>query len=155
MADTVKLDGLKELDAKLAKMPAKLGFKALRSAMMLTSKPMFLAAKAKAESTGIRGRDAGATAAAMGRWTRKITPTSTVLMLGPKNKNAKALALYNAMHGGDVQRLNHFHLLEFGSINGGAQPFLRPAFESTKLQFAYSFGKNLAATIEKVARSAA
>jgi len=154
MAETIKLEGLKELDRKLATMPTKLGFKALRSGMMAASRVMFLAAKANAQATGIAGRDAGSTAAAMGRWVRKVNPRVTTLFMGPKNKNKKALALWNEMHGAEAKRLNHFHLLEFGSIHGGAQPFLRPAFEATKHQVARDFGKHLGAAIEKVAKSA-
>lgn len=153
MAEIIQLEGLRELDKKLAKMPTKLGFKALRSGMMASSRPMFVAAKANAMATGIRGRDAGATGAAMSRWTRKMTATKTVLFIGPKNKHKKALALYNEFHGTDVDRLRHFHLLEFGSIHGQAQPFMRPAFEATKMKVAREFGKMLKTAIEKVAKA--
>ena len=150
MAEIVKLEGLRELDKQLAAMETKLGFKALRSGMMQASKPMFQAAKANAEATGIKGYDAGATAAAMGRFTRKTTPTKTTLFIGPKNKSKKALALWNTKHGANVDRLNHFHLLEFGSVHGPAQPFLRPAFEATKLTVAKLFGVEVKNAIRKV-----
>lgn len=152
--DTIRIEGLRELDRKLSKLPKDVGFKTLRSAMMRATTPMFKMAKVNALSTGIRGYDAGATAAAMGRWTRKTSESVTTLYLGPKNKNRKALALYNAFHGTDVKRLRHFHLLEFGSIKGPAQPFLRPAFEATKIQVATSFGRILGDLIEKAAQRA-
>lgn len=152
MAEFAKLSGLRELDKALAEMGSKIGLKALRAGLMAASKPMFLAAKANASATGIKGQDAGATAAAMGRWVRKVKPTVTVLQIGPKNKNKKALALYNAKHGTKVNRLRHFHLLEFGSVHGGAQPFLRPAFDSTKGIVVNRFGRELKAAIEKVRR---
>ena len=140
MAETIELIGLKELDEKLAAMPQKLGFKALR--------------KANALATGIKGRDAGATAAAMSRFVKKETANRTTLYVGPKSKHRKALAIYNAFHGTDAKRLRHFHLVEFGSVHGPAQPFLRPAFEATKLVVARSFGAKLKESIEKVAASA-
>ena len=153
MADKfVKVEGLKELDKKLARLPKKTGFNALRSAMMAASRPMFQTARANALATGVKGFDAGATAAAMGRWTRKITPTTTVMFLGPKNQNKKALALWNAAHGGKAKRLRHFHLVEFGSIKGPAQPFLRPAFQATGMLFVRAFGRELGKSIEKAAR---
>jgi len=152
MAEQIKLTGLKELDAKLARMGAKAGFKTLRSAMMEASKPMFVAARSNAQSTGSKGFDAGATAAAMGRWTKKIRENRTVLLLGPKNKSKKAVSLWNAKHGTAVKRLNHFHLLEFGSIHGGAQPFLRPAFDAHKVSLARNFGRILAMQIEKAGK---
>lgn len=152
MAETIKLEGLKELDAKLARLETKTGFKVLRAALMEASKPMFLVAKQNASATGVRGFDAGATAAAMARYVKKITPQRTVLFLGPKNKSKKALNLWNAKHGQNIKRLNHFHLVEFGSAKGPAQPFLRPAFDATKVSVARSFGRILAKQIEKVAR---
>ena len=150
MGDFIKVDGLKQLDKALAAMGKVQGFKALRSGLMEASKPMFLAIRANALATGVKGYDAGATAAAMGRWTRKITPHITVLFIGPKNKNKKALAIYNALHGTDIKRLNHFHLTEFGSVHGPAQPFMRPAYEATRMAVVHGFGRSLAKSIEKV-----
>lgn len=153
MPEIFKVEGLRELDRKLATLPQKVGFKALRSGLMAASKPMFLAARANALATGIRKMDAGATAAAMGRFTRKVTPTRTVLFIGPKNKDKKALALWNQKHDAEATRLNHFHLVEFGSIHGPAQPFLRPAFDATKQTVIESIARELRASIEKAARS--
>lgn len=155
MAETIKISGLKELDAKLARMDRKLGFKALRSALNEAAKPMFLRAKQNAQATGIKGFDAGATAAAMGRFSKKDGPKRLILFIGPKNKAKKALNLWNQKHGTDIRRLQHFHLVEFGSVKGPAQPFMRPAFEATKVQVAKSFGKILAQKIEMLAGRAA
>lgn len=154
MAETIKLEGLKELDRKLANLDSKTGFKVLRATMMEASKPMFVLAKTNANSTGIRGFDAGATAAAMSRYVKKINERRTVLFLGPKNKSKKALNLWNAKHGQNIKRLNHFHLVEFGSSKGPAQPFLRPAFDATKTSVARSFGKILGRRITAAARRA-
>lgn len=153
MSDFIRVDGLKELDAQLAGLGTVAGFKALRGGMMGASRPMFQAIKANANATGIRGFDAGSTAAAMGRWTRKTTPTRTTLFIGPRNKNKKALALWNAKHNANITRLNHFHLVEFGSINGPAQPFMRPGFETTKLIVVQNFARELRKSIAKQAAS--
>lgn len=155
MAEGFKIEGLKQLDRALAEMSKGLGFKALRSGMMAASRPMFLAAKANASATGVKGFDSGATAAAMGRWVRKIKPTVTLLQIGPKNKLKKAVAIWNAAHGTNISRLNHFHLVEFGSVHGPAQPFMRPAFESTKSIVASIFARELKKAIEKVRAKAA
>jgi HK97 gp10 family phage protein len=155
VAETIKLFGLKELDAKLARMDSKLGAKALRSALNEAAKPMFLKARTNAQATGIKGFDAGATAAAMGRFSKRAGPKRMILFIGPKNKAKRALNLWNAKHGTDVKRLNHFHLVEMGSVHGPAQPYLRPAFEATKVAVAKSFGKILARQIEKQAGRAA
>lgn len=150
--DFIKLEGLKALDKKLAKLGKEVGFKVLRSGLMQASKPMFVAAKANAAATGIKGFDAGATAIAMGRWTRKTSKSKTTLFMGPKNKFKKAVTAWNEFHGRDAKRLNHFHLLEFGSIHGGAQPFLRPAFMAHASAVARSFGRELGKAIDKQAK---
>jgi HK97 gp10 family phage protein len=151
MVEEVRIDGLRELDRKLVKLGSQAGFKALRAAMMKSSTPMFKMARANALATGIKGQDAGATAAAMGRWSKKTKQHEVTLWLGPKNKNKKALALWNAKHGKEVKRLTHFHLVEFGSINGPAQPFLRPAFAANARGYIAGFGAELRRAIEKVA----
>ncbi len=151
MAENIKLFGLKELDRKLARMDKRIAFKALRGALMESSKPMFLAAKQNAQATGVKGFDAGAIAASMGRYVKKLAPKRTVLFLGPKNKAKRAINLWNAKHGKNVTRLTHFHLVEFGSKKGPAQPYLRPAFEKNKLAVARNFGRILAKQIEKAA----
>ncbi len=150
----MRLEGLRELDRKLAALPKKVGFKTLRSAMMQAAKPMFLAAKANASAVGIRNFDSGATAAAMSRYTTRLSPTRTALWIGPKNKHKAALALWNAKNDGDAKRLRHFHLVEFGSIRGPAQPFMRPAFEMTRHAVARSFGTELARAIDKAVKLA-
>ena len=126
------------------------GFKALRSGLMAASRPMFVAAKANAISTGLKGYDSDAMGAAMARGTRKITKNRTTLWIGPRNKNKKALAIYNAYHGTDYKRLNYFHLVEWGSVNGGAQPFMRPAFESTKLVVVSNLAKEIGKAVDKI-----
>lgn len=150
----LQLQGLRELDRKLAALPRKVGFKTLRSAMMQAVRPMFLAAKTNANSTGIRNFDSGATAAAMSRWTKKISGTKAQLFIGPRSKQKRAVALWNAKHGASVSRLRHFHLVEFGSIRGPAQPFMRPAFMATRVAVARSFGKELGRAIDKAAKRA-
>lgn len=155
MTERVKVRGLKELDAALAEMGKVAGFKALRMAMMASSRGMFQQAKQNALAVGIRGRDAGASAAAMSRSVRKINNKRTQLQMGPKSKHKKALALYNAYHGTDIKRLRHFHMVEFGTYKDPAQPFMRPAFISKQLDYVNSLRDNLKASIEKVRRKAA
>ena len=94
-------------------------------------------------------------AAAMGRWTRKITGSRTALYMGPKNKNKKALAIYNAAHGTDVKRLNYFHMVEFGTYKDPAQPWLRPTFYANRSLIVAGFARHLRRLIEKVRNTVA
>ena len=127
-----------------------LGFKALRSGMMAASKPMFLAAKANAAGTGLKGYDSDAMAAAMSRGVKKVTPNRTTLWIGPKNKHKKALAIYNEYHGTEIKRLQYFHLVEWGSAKMNAQPFMRPAFAATSRQVVGNLGREIGKAVDKV-----
>lgn len=153
MTEAVRVQGIKDLDAALASMGTVAGFKALRAGLRIAARPMFRAARSNAASTGIRGFDSGATAAAMGTGAFKLAPNKTAFFIGPKNANKKALAIWNAANSPDkpVKRLRHFHLLEFGSAHGPAQPYLRPAFDSTKLIVVQRFGAALREAIDKQA----
>lgn len=150
----MKVRGLEGLDKALAAMGRDLGFKALRSGLMAASKPMLLAATISASTTGIKGRDSGAIAAAMGRQVKKASNRVTVLKIGPKNKSKKALAIWNAKNPSKTpaKRLTHFHLVEFGSVHGGAQPFMRPAFDATKAIVVLKFAKEVRKAIERIRR---
>lgn len=152
MAEFIRVDGLDGLDSALAELGSKLGFRALRSGLMNASKPMFLAAKVNASSTGIKGFDSGSTAAAMGRFTKKLDRRTTALFIGPKNRSKKGIAIWNREHGTNIDRLRHFHLLEFGSVNGPAQPFLRTAFDATKYLVVVRFGREIRRSLDKVRR---
>lgn len=150
--NVVDVKGLRNLDMMLAEMGKVAGFKALRGAMMVSSRPMLVAAKAAARATGLAGHDSDAMSAAMGRWVKKRGPKLTVLSIGPKNKNKKALAIYNDFHHTNYKRLNYFHLVEWGSVNGPAQPFMRPAFAATSRQMVAGFAKELGKSIDKIKR---
>lgn len=149
---TFKVEGLKALDTKLAALGSEVGFKTLRSAMMDSTKPAVAVVKSAARATGLRGHDSEAMSEAVGRWTKKITNNSTVLFMGPKNKAKKALNIYNDFHDTNYSRLNYFHLVEFGSVNNPAQPWLRPSFQALAPSIVRVFGKNLATRIEKAGR---
>lgn len=152
--DMFAIEGLKEVDKMLADMGSALGFKALRTGMMNAAKPTFLLARANAIATGLGNTDSDAMGAAMSRGTRKITPTRTTHWIGPRNKSKKALAIYNAFHSGrpPVKRLNYFHMVEWGSIHGQAQPFMRPAFAATAPTVVRNLAKEIGIAIDKVIR---
>jgi HK97 gp10 family phage protein len=152
MTEFVKIEGLKNVEKLLIDLGPVSGFKALRSGLMKVSKPMFDAARANARGTGLRGHDSDAMAAAMSRGTRKLTANITQLWIGPRNKNAKALAIYNDFHHTKYKRLNYFHLVEWGSVNGPAQPFMRPAFAAHSRSAVDNLGKEIRNAVEKIKR---
>lgn len=156
MADFARVEGLRELDKMLADLGEVAGFKALRSAMMASSRPMFQAARANAAATGLGGTDSDAMAASMSRGTRKEGRTRTTLWIGPRNKSKKGLAIYNAFWEPrgrkPIKRLGYFHMVEFGTSKMTAQPFMRPAFLATANIVVANFAKELGKAIDKQGR---
>lgn len=152
MADFVKVEGLKNVEKMLIELGPVVGFKALRSGLANAAKPMFLAARANAAATGLKGHDSDAMAAAMSRGTRKVGLKKTIHWIGPRNASKKALAIYNDFHGTDYKRLNYFHLVEWGSVYGPAQPFMRPAFAATATLVVANLGNEIRKAIEKIKR---
>ena len=146
----VKVSGLDNVEDMLVELGPALGFKALRSGLMGASRPLLLAAKAAAAATGMRGHDSDAMAAAMSRGTYKVNANTVTHWVGPRNKNKKALAIYNQYHGTNLQRLNYFHLVEWGSIKMAAQPFMRPAFAATSRKVVANLGDEIKKAVDKV-----
>lgn len=151
MVEKVRVEGLRELDRKLKRLGDEVaGKKVMRGALFDAAKPIFLGARANAESV----RDSGALAAAMGRWFRQLSRTMFAMFVGPRSRSKKAVALWTAAHGAPPRgnRLNHAHLTEFGSREGRAQPFMRPAFDANAPRSVGIFAKRLRERIEKIAR---
>lgn len=119
MTATVKLDGFKELEAELAKLERPAARKAsARRALRVAAQPMADVAQANAP----RGE------------TNTLAPSITV---GTK-LSKRQRGLHRKMFRNDRAAVEMFvgagslssaHTQEFGTINHGPQPFLRPAFD--------------------------
>lgn len=155
MADPVRVEGLRELDRKLGKMEEVAAKKVMRGAMMDAANPIWKSARANAEATGIRNQDAGALAAAMGRWFRVEARNRFILFIGPRSRSPKGVALWAAKHGREPEggRLRHAHMTEMGTSKDPAQPYLRPAFDTRKDNAVRTLGRKLGTRIDKTART--
>ena len=112
--------GLAELEDELAKLSKKAGTKVLRSSLMFASTPTLKAAKSKV-AFDPHSDENGHIKDALGRASKVLRNGSVSLRLGERKSGGKIPANYRI----------HGHLLEFGSRNMAAQPFLRPAMEQT------------------------
>lgn len=158
----VTLTGLDELDRNLRKLEVSARGKALRSALMFASTPMFQKAKANAAAI----KDSGALFAAMGRWSRigkralpgrpdgrGVTDRKAVsTFIGPRMKNRKALALWNAAHPQrrPLTAIPHGHLAEFGSEGFAGHRYMTRAFDAHKFSAVGRFRTSLRKQIDKV-----
>jgi len=148
----VKVEGLRELDRKLERLGEVAGKKALRGAMMDAANPIWKSARSNASAPSFK--DSGALAAAMGRWFKQIGRTKFALFIGPRSKSRKGVALWTARHGRPPKNglLRHAHLMEFGTRNQPAEPFLRPAFYSNLSNATRIFATKLRERIIKATR---
>jgi len=127
---TVQVEGLKELEAKLIKLGGVAGGKVLRQALMAAANPMVKSAKAKVPVD-------------RGKLKSNIRKRSK---LGKGKSNTVAEVMM-----GVTKKAWYGHLVEFGTINTPAQPFLRPAFDENKTKVVQLFRAQLEKRIKKVA----
>lgn len=155
MNTEIELRGIRELGRQLDRLDQKLAIKALRSAMQRAMLPMLKAARANAMAV----KDSGALAAAMGRWSRaRKGSTGGVLVnvfLGPKATNKRALALWNAAHPNTkpIKRLQHAHLVEFGSEEfPQPRPVLRNAYMANRIKVVQDLKSQIRRSLLTLAR---
>jgi HK97 gp10 family phage protein len=157
---TIKVTGLKELQARLVEIGSVAGTKAMRSAMFTASKPILDRAKANAPVRSGALRQAisrtFAVRALGGAYLFGDGPGSRFsILVGPKTKNRTAVALYNLVYKAKRPRrgVYHGHFLEFGTRRGTRRTdFLRRAIESSASEAVSKLAEALKKRIEAAAR---
>lgn len=108
----IRVEGLKELDARLAELGAVAGRRALNSALRSSLKPMVNAARAAA-----RGDDSGALSASIEAITARPPSgrdTAALVLVGPRKKSSLALFVHNSFYKRKRKGIFYGHLVEFG-----------------------------------------
>lgn len=157
---TIKVTGLKELQARLIEIGSVAGTKAMRSAMFTASKPILDRAKANAPvRSGALKQAISRTFAVRsmgGAYNFGEVPGSRFsILVGPKSKNRVAVTLYNLVYKPRRQRrgIYHGHFLEFGTARGTRRTdFLRRAIESSANEAVSRLAEALKKRIEAAAR---
>lgn len=137
---TVRVNGLRELDAALAGLPAATGKAVLRRVGIKALAPVISVAKSLVPV------DTGALKASL--------KVSTKLSRTQKRKQARAIATGKSavnLHAG-ASALPHAHLVEFGTVRQAPRPFFRPAWDQTKMQVLGIIRAELGGEIDKTAR---
>jgi HK97 gp10 family phage protein len=117
---SVRVDGLKELDEALSKLPRATGKSVLRRIGIRSLAPVIAAAK---NNVPVYRGDL-----------KNSLKVTTKLSKRQQRKNAKAVAEGKAsvqLYAG-VSALPHAHLVEFGTAKMPPQPFMRPAWDANK-----------------------
>jgi HK97 gp10 family phage protein len=140
MATTVKVEGLKEIEAALKELPRSTGKSVLRRVLRKRAQPIADAAQARAP------RDEGQLQASIGIGTKLTKRQRGAHRKMFKNDKASVEVFVGA--GGLPQAITQ----EFGTVDHGPQPFMRPAWEAGKDELLEGLKDDLWTEIEKAAK---
>ncbi len=161
-AQRVRVTGLRELNQFLVeKLPAKAAGRTLNRALRVAAKPIVAAAKNNAKRA--RNPHSFALSQSIQAWVarKRIRKHGLAgsLMIGPRRSHKPALVAYYDFY--DSKRLTpqalengirHGHLVEWGTSQSSANPFMRPALDQNAARFIRSFADILGNEIEKETR---
>ena len=137
-----RMEGGKAINKNLALLKKAIQRRVLRKAVTAASKPVLAAAKAKAP------RETDLLLKSLGRKTKTYRSSGVaVAIVGPREGFGREVEV-----NGEVQiqdPIFYAHLVELGTFRTSAQPFMRPAFESTKEQAKSITAKKIAEEIDR------
>ena len=144
MADTIKVNGLKELEKTLKELPGRLGEKVLRAALRRAANVIKKDAQNRVPvlASPTKYRNSGTVKNAIK--VRKSKTAKYGVYVGVKPLTNKKILEYKAAGGKSNQNPNdpyYWWQLEFGNANMAARPFLRPAFEANTMKSLDEFEK--------------
>ncbi len=142
MAELFKIQGARELDKVLQKLPRKMGEKALRSALMSASKPMLDEMKRRAPVRGSGLAKRFRVGAKKGRLPGFLR--ASIRRRAIKSKDRLAVTVLVGAF-----RVFYAQMVEFGTKHSPARPFVRPAFDGNAVGAIGTIGKKLGEQIEK------
>lgn len=142
MADEIKVEGLKQLEATLKGLPARLGEKVMRGALRAAAQVIRKDAQSKAPilKEPRKGRKPGTVKNAI--TVRRSKQDKFGVFVGIKGLGKKAVKEFKASGGKSRENPDdpfYWIFLEFGTAETPAAPMLRPAFESRKYEALQKF----------------
>jgi HK97 gp10 family phage protein len=151
MIPTVKVDGLKELQRALSKLPVELQRASETNALREGMKPVLKTARAKAPT------DTGLLKKAMGLTVRKGKNGITARVGARTGFKGRSLGFKmvkrGKLKGQMTERFQdpsyYSHLVEYGTSHSAAKPFIRPAVENNTLEITAGLAKGYEKGMEK------
>lgn len=155
--EPVRIEGLKELEFALSELPRATARNVLLRALKNAAQPIVDEAKRLVPVATGRLRDSIIVQARTRNLTGLREFGQTLREGGTRAEAVSVLRAARRAGGSEGSRAEvnvgptspHAHWIEFGTVQMGAQPYMRPAFESTKGEALLSIKKELAAEIEK------
>lgn len=139
MATTVKLEGLKELEAALSELPKSTSKAVLRRVGIRALAPVISTARQLVPVDEGQLRDSLRVTTRLSRRQQRLN----------RKRAADEKAGVELFAG--AAALPHAHLVEFGTFNQPARPFLRPAWDANKGAVLKTIQEELGSEIEKTA----
>lgn len=152
---SVKLTGLEGVRRALSRLPDELKKAGEKSALMEGAKPVLKAAKGHASAS----KDTGLLMRALGITVKKRRDGNMSSRVGPRSGfKGKSLGMKMSKKGKTKGQMterfanpvNYAHLVEYGTSHSAANPFLRPAIESTHGEVVDAMAKGLEKHLTKV-----
>ncbi len=141
---TVRVEGLRELDAALGELPKATAKNVLRRTLTEAAKPLISSAQQLAPDRG--GKPPNDLA-------NSITISSRLNKNQKKESRGSEKSFVEMYVGPDVSvPMPHGIFQEFGTVQHGPQPFMRPAFDGTKHQVLEAIKDQLGSEILKAAK---
>jgi HK97 gp10 family phage protein len=161
---TVKVDGLRDLQAALAELPKATQTAVLKRTLLKAAEPIVTKAKELAPvRTGALRKSIRAVAQSKGGQAGKAAFHATMKAGGTRKEAAAAARAANRANPSSADvvvligpaRLPYAHMVEFGTSEMGPQPYMRPAWDANRERVLESIKADLANEITKtVARRA-
>jgi hypothetical protein len=151
----IKVEGLRELEARLLELDAVAG----KKLMLRATRRSLLQFRKQAVANARSGSRSGALAEAIKIVTVTPRANQTVaVQVGPKKKDRRGLALHNLYYQRRRKGIFYGHLVEFGfTAKGraarkvGARPFLGPAWDATRNSIPAEFRRILGQALDRIA----
>ena len=142
--DTIRIEGLKDLERQLNFLPEKVAKRILRRATRNAAKLFLDEMKARVSA----GVDAEPKHASTGKPRKRLRDSLRIRL---KMKALKMAGIVSADVGPSRNVAYIANFLEFGTVKMAARPFMRPAFEAKKAAALAQFSRELGDFIEKEA----
>lgn len=147
MATTVKITGLRELEKALGELPKATGKNVLRRVLRKRAQPIADAARAMAPDDPATGGDDLRASIGVGT---KLSPRQAKLHRKMFKSDRASVEMFVGA-GPDPAAVQQ----EFGNVNHGPQPFMRPAWDGNKDALIEGIKDDLADEIAKAAKRVA
>ena len=142
--NTVKIEGLRELEVALAELPKATGKNVLRRVLRKRAQPIADVARSMAPDDPATGGNDLRSSIGVGT---RLSPRQRAL----HRKAVKDDRAFAEMFVG-AGPLPHSHMQEFGTVHHGPQPFMRPAWDGGKAATLDGIADDLWSEIDKSAR---